>query len=134
METITVDTWLTSVLKADTTLMALVPNVYSFPGTNLTYPSVVFQEQSVVDVRGVGPSRIMIDGLWLVRGIVETTTFLGLSESIANRIDFLLQAKKGTIPSGSIWGCARVRPFRLVETVLSRQYRHLGGIYRIYAK
>lgn len=136
MEAVTVDRWLFSKLTGDTTLMNLVTGVFSWPGVSLTYPCVVFQEQSPPrDVRGVGPSTYMVDGLWLVRGIVEANSYTGALETIANRTHTLLHAASGSVPTyGNVWVCVREQTFRLSEITSGRQFRHLGGIYRIYAK
>ncbi len=129
-----VDRWLYGKLFGDATLMALITGVYSYPApVGKPLPYVVFQEQAVRDVRGVGPARIGIDGTWLVRGVAETTSFGGTLEQIANRIDVLLQAASGSASGGVVWACARVRAFRMVESTANGQYRHMGGIYQIWA-
>ncbi|MGL4651570.1 MAG: hypothetical protein ACRC1H_19340, partial [Caldilineaceae bacterium] len=58
----------------------------------------------------------------------------------ADRIDALLQGSAGSVaaasplPAGNVWACVRETPFRLVEETATAQYRHLGGVYRLYVK
>lgn len=134
MEGVLIDQWLYERLHGDATLMALVTDVYSYPApAGATLPYVLIQEQLVSDVRGVGSARIGVRGAWLVRGVVDTSSWGGAMTQIADRIDVLLQAKSGSVTGGSIWGCVRIRPFRLSETYAGRSIRHLGGVYEVFA-
>jgi hypothetical protein len=134
MEPLTVDRWLYNTLTADAELMALVTGVYSLPApSSAVLPYVVYQEQASADIRGVGPHRIGISGTWLVRGVAKTSSWAGVIDDIAERVDTLLQAGSGSAQGGVIWACVRERPFRLVENVTSGQFRHNGGQYRIWA-
>jgi hypothetical protein len=45
-----------------------------------------------------------------------------------------LQGAAGTVTDGEVWGCGREQPFVLVETNAGKQFRHLGGVYRVWAK
>lgn len=133
-ESVVVDRWIYGKLFNDATLMTLVTGVYSSPvPPGKLLPYVVLQEQTTRDIRGVGPSRIGIGGTWLVRAVMETPSWGGSLETIANRIDVLLQAASGSATGGVVWACVRERPFRLVESTQNGQYRHLGGIYQIWA-
>ena len=134
MEPLSVDRWLYAKLTGDTTLMALITGVYTLPApASAVLPFVLIQEQASSDIRGVGPARIGITGTWLVRGVAQTVSWAGNLETIANRIDVLLQAASGTVSGGVVWACVRERPFRLIETVQSGTFRHQGGQYRIWA-
>lgn len=135
METLTVDRWLYSTLTGDAALMALVTGVHTWPvpqGAPLPY--ALFQEQASRDVQGMGPARLWVTGPWLVRAVFETRSWGGALEQVANRIDALLQAQGGVVAGGQVFVCVREQPFRLVETVQSREFRHLGGIYRVMAR
>lgn len=133
-EALTVDRWLYAKLTADATLMSKVTAVHSYPiPDNATLPYVLMQEQSVSDIRGVGPYRIGVSGLWLVRVVARAVGWGGNLEAAADRIDAVLQAASGSVTGGVVWACVRERPFRLVETTQSGQFRHCGGVYRIWA-
>ena len=130
------DTWLTSVLGNDSTLSGLVSGrIYGHAIMgSATYPLVLFSMQSARDVMGTGPARIMVDSLYVVRGIAEAGTFAGNLKTIADRIDAVLHAASGSNVNGTVLACVRQQPFLYVEPYNGRQYRHLGGIYRIYAQ
>ncbi|MBP8291937.1 MAG: hypothetical protein KAX65_04140 [Caldilineaceae bacterium] len=135
-EIVTAETWLYTKLHGDATLLALVPGgVYTWP-VPATYSGqyVLYQMQSGVDIRGVGPSRLGVNGLWLVRVVAEALSFGGNLQTAANRLDVLLQAASGTATGGTVWSCVREQPFQLVELANGRQFRHLGGIYRLWVQ
>lgn len=135
-EIFTAESWLYSKLHGDSTLLALVPGgVYTWPvPANVAGAFVLYQLQSGVDIRGVGPARIGVNGLWLVRAVAETNSFGGNLLAAADRIDVLLQAASGTVTAGVIWACVREEPFQLVELADGRQWRHLGGSYRLWVQ
>lgn len=128
-ELVTIKTWLKSLL--DGNAVGVADRVYDAPAPPLaSFPLVTFQYLDGADVRGVGPARIMTDGLWLIRAINKSNDY-GTISGIANSIDTLLQGSPG---SGSVLGSVRERPFELTEEVDSVKYIHLGGVYRIYAQ
>lgn len=131
----TAETWLYSKLHGDSTLMALTPGgVYTWPvPANVAGAYVLYQMQSGMDIGLYGPARAGVNGLWLVRVVAETRSFGGNLLAAADRIDVLLQLGARTaVAGGAIFGCARMEPFQLVEPADGRQFRHLGGIYRIF--
>lgn len=132
----TAESWLYSKLHGDATLLALVPGgVYTWPvPANISGAFVLYQMQSGMDIRGNGPGRIGVNGLWLVRAVFEALSFGGNLQTAANRIDTLLQAASGTATGGVVWACVREEPFQLVEVADGRQFRHLGGTYRIWVQ
>jgi hypothetical protein len=132
MEAITAERWLYQVLTGDTELTGLVGDrVYgSIAPREAAFPYVIYQVQAGADVRGVGPARIMTDLVVVVKVVGRAQTFEGL-ETIANRIDGLLQGVRG---SGGVLGAVRLQPLSMVEVTDEIQYRHLGGIYQIYAQ
>lgn len=136
-ETTRVDVWLQTVLAADATLTGLVGDqVFSeLAPQDASFPRVVHQHQGSVDVRTATSSgRIMLSGLWLVRGIAATEDFRSL-QAIADRVDVLLERASGSADGGLVFSCTRESPFRLLEPADGGiQYRHLGGLYRIYAQ
>lgn len=132
-----VDVWLQTLLAGDTALQALVGNparVYSdVADPAATYPFIVHQHQGSADVRGVGPGRIMLSGVWLVRAVAQTTTWTALA-ACADRIDRLLQGNPGgpAGTDGAVFSSVREQPFKQVENIEGgEQIRHLGGLFRI---
>ena len=134
----TADSWLYGVLTGDAALMALATGgVYGHNNpARPTFPYVLFQLQAPgADVMGVGTARVMTPLVYLVRGIAEGGSFGGNLKNIADRIDALLQAQHGAAAGGVVVGCVRERPFALPEVASDgRQFRHLGGIYRIWVQ
>lgn len=136
METISADRWIVARLKNDATLMGLVTNVYQWPvPPEATLPYVLFQEQTPVDIRPTGKYRIGVRAQYLIRVVAEATGWGGALEQAAERLDALLDAQAGPAPDGGhVWACVREYPFRLVEPTERGQYRHLGGLYRLYVQ
>jgi hypothetical protein len=134
------DQWIFQTLKNDTTLANLVggtasPRIYAdIAPADAAAPYIVFQNQSAVDSQGIGAIRIMVDALYVVRGIAPTDTFGGALAQIADRVDTLLHDVAGTAGGGNIVASVREAPFRLTEPRDGKVWRHLGGIYRIYAQ
>lgn len=132
-----VDAWLQSLLKGDTALSALATDVYGdVADTGATGRYVVHQYMGAADVQGVGPNRIMISGLWLVRAVQETRSWADLAPT-ADRIDFLLQGNLGGAAGtdGAVFSSVRERPHKLIEAVEGGgEIRNLGGTYRIEAQ
>lgn len=131
-ETTTVETWLYSVLSNDVTLSGLVGGrIYGYVAPEgATFPLVIYQFQGGRDVAGVGATRIMTSGVWVVKGVDCETSFTAL-KAIADRIDALLHKSSGSVADGQVLACVREEPFSLVEVIDSVQYRHLGGMYRV---
>jgi hypothetical protein len=136
MEITTVNAWLYSVLSGDPALQGLIGNrIYEQPAPEeAEYPMIVFQAQAPADVNSLQGYRVMSGGVWLVRAVGECTSYEPLRE-IADRIDALLHKASGEAPGmGTVLSCVREAPFAMVETDNERQYRHLGGLYRVLAQ
>lgn len=139
-----IDRWVDGRLKANTdfnTINAgLAGRVFNmFAPTGTTYPFIIYQAQSPPrDVRGVGTARVMVDSLYIVKAVAQASTFNALS-AIAAEIDQVMTVATGeniTTPAGNGLLLASVRDdqFSLVELEQGKQYRHLGGLYRIHAQ
>jgi len=124
--------WLYDTLTGDATLMALIEGVYEQPAPESSaHPMVVFNLQSDVDtVTGDSLNRIFSNQLWLVRATVEDTSY-ATAKTIADRMDTVLQNANGTADGATIYTCTREETFRLVDVENGKQYRHLGGMYRL---
>lgn len=134
-EVIAAEKWLYTALSANTTLTGIVDTrIYAdvAPAT-AAFPLVLYAQLSAVDLRPMGPERIFTNMLYLVRGVGETASKTAV-EGIADAIEAALHAASGTTVEGVVYACVRERPFVFAETIKDRTFRHLGGVYRIYAK
>lgn len=134
-ETLVAEQWLQTVLSGDATLNTAVGGrIYGYVAPqDAAFPVVVYQQQAARDVQGVGPARIMATMLYIVKVTGQTGSFASI-EAAANRIDAVLQAASGTNVRGRVVACVREAPFSLVENTPNGQYRHLGGMYRLWAQ
>jgi hypothetical protein len=135
IETLRVDQWLYGVLSGDSTLSALVAGrIYSaLAPQDAALPFVVFNQQAGVDVRGVGPYRIMTSLVYQIKAIGRGGSFQPIA-AIADRLDQLLQGASGSVVDGRILMCVREQPLAYVEVEDGVHYRHLGGLWRILSQ
>lgn len=139
------EAWIYQVLSGDPVLEAIVPGSTAaetiWPGiapTGTPEPYVILAFQGGGDVNGLGSglSRIFSSFLYQVTAYGPYST-LGRLAPIAKRIDELLHGKSGTILDddatvlGTVLSCVRERPLTLPEVAGGKQYRRLGGVYRI---
>jgi hypothetical protein len=83
------------------------------------------------DVSAVGAIRVMVNAVWVVRGVGQGQQYTATLKQIADRIDALLHQKSSAITGGgTLIASYREQPFRLPETTNGINYRHLGGQYR----
>lgn len=136
-----VDQWVEARLAAETVALeaisvGLAGRVYNMLApTGAKYPYVVYQCQVTPrDVRGVGVSRVMVDTLYVVKAVTQTTTYDRLAP-IARVIDTAMTSEAGSpVADGFVLSSAREEGFSLTESVEGTQIRNLGGIYRIHAQ
>jgi hypothetical protein len=137
-----VDAWVDGVLKGNTAFNAISPNLATrvFPqvapdGTG--YPFIVYQAQTPPhDVRGVGPNRVMVDTLYIVKAVAQVASYDALAD-VAHQIDVVMTAAEPqaiTGGLGTILCSVREDGFSLTESASGTLYRHLGGQYRILAQ
>lgn len=138
METHAAERWLYERLAGDVALTAVVgTRIYNgLRSPSAPLPCVVFQLQAAgPDLMVVGAVRVWANLVYVVRGIVEGRSYTGEAKIIADRIDALLHAQQGSNADGAVWECVRERPFALVETTeAGREFRHVGGVYRVRAR
>lgn len=134
-ETVLAETWLYTTLKADAALTALIggataPRIFSavIP-QEAALPAVVFQQMAGEDMLTLNAHRVWSDVTYLVKAVDQVNGFPAL-DAIAGLIDTALHRASGTGAAA----CWRERPFAYVEQDGGVQYRHLGGIYRIFAR
>jgi hypothetical protein len=136
-ESTTIDLWLNTALSGDASLAAVVgTRIYSdLAPDGAALPMVVYQMQAANDLMTNGAARVWANTLFLVRGVAQRVSYDGDLITMANRIDAVLHGASGSNAEGNVWECVRERPFRLTEVGADgKQYRHLGGLYRILAK
>ena len=140
-----VDAWCDAALKAHTAFDSLFPGDATlsqrvFPqiapdGTK--YPFIVYQAQSPPHVvRGVGPNRVMVDTLYVVKAVAQVASFDALAD-VAHEIDVVMtQAEPVAVPGGLglILASVQEDTFSLTESESGQLFRHLGGQYRILAQ
>lgn len=129
-----IDEWLTTTLLAASSVTDVVGSrVYGeLAPPSSTWPMVLFQHQASTDVMGSDQTRIMVDALYVVRGVHRAASFGGAVQDLADAITATLHRADGTVADGVVFACTRERPFRLVDTDDGgAQYRHAGGIFRI---
>lgn len=141
------EAWIYQVLAADPVLEAIVPGSTAeetiWPGIAPTgtpepYIILAFQGGTDVNALGSGLSRIFSSFLYQVAAYGPYST-LGRLAPIAQRIDELLHGKSGEILDddpgatvlGTVLSCVRERPLTLPEVAGGKQYRRLGGVYRL---
>lgn len=129
MDTLIADPVLTAALSTTSSIFELPApeeTVYPIVGISCLSPGVV--------VQGVGNVEIMHNQLWLVRGIVEGTDSEPLVP-IGRRIHALLEGSQTqALPDGTLEACYRTQAFRLAQISGGRQFRSLGGIYRLFVQ
>lgn len=129
-----VDKWLYTMLSTDAALTAIVSTrVYdTLAVESATFPYVVFRYQGGSDVRTNGAGRIMVSSVYQVKVIGKGVPFSSLTAA-ASRIDALLNAKYGANSDGQVWA-VREQPIKYLELDNGVQYRHLGGLYRVWSQ
>lgn len=137
MESNGIAKWIYATLAADSAISALIgTRIYEGPAPQTTaYPFIRYDQQSTLDVRGATEAtRIMVNELWLIRAVAETESYQGNLATLADRIDALFQNTNGSATGAVVFNSAREFAMRMPEDEQGISYRHLGGIYRIYAQ
>lgn len=95
-------------------------------------PFVVYQWQTpgAGDDEAIGAIRVWVNQLWVVKAIKVCRDWAEL-EAAAVAIDGAMQAVAGAATGGAVVSSTRVGPFALIERAAGKEYRHLGGTYRL---
>ncbi len=134
-EMLVAEKWIVATLGADTTIATAVGtriHTHVVP-ENTAFPYIFITFQGGSDVLTNGAYRIMSNLRYVVRAVSNSTS----SESarpIADRIDFLLHGKQGTVDLGTVISAVRENPFFAIEIRDGAHLRHVGGIYRVSSK
>lgn len=141
VETTVAETWLYGLLAADTGVggvnhatTGVNGRIYSYVAPEgAEFPFVIVSHQSGHDVRGTGPARVMAAMVYQVKVVGKARSQLAIA-ALASRVDALLQGASGTVSGGQVLACVREQTVSYLEVDAGTQYRHLGGLYRIWAR
>ncbi len=136
VEDMLAEKWLKDTLSGDSTLMAAaLGGIWDGPARDGTkYPIVRYDLQSAVETRTTDLTTLWLNMLWLIRGVAETTSLATL-RTISNRINVKLHGSHDVaVTDGMIMWCSREQGFNQQAVENGREYRHVGGIYRIVIK
>jgi hypothetical protein len=127
------DRWLYDRLTNDATLMNLVTAVYSdIAPEDAVYDFVLMSlpNQGGVSRQTANADRVYDSLRYLIRVVGETESY-GALDAAASRIETLLHKASGVTSNGQVLACTYEEPFRMPEVDGSRQFRYLGGYYRL---
>ena len=126
-------------LSGDTTLNALL----AAPATGYSksiyhqdapegaaFPYVIFQRQSGRPTEAFGAPSVMENDVWLVKA-VDHATSADTAESIAARIQTLLNDAALSISGASLLYLRRQSDIEYPEVANGERYAHVGSLYRL---
>ncbi len=126
--------WLTEVLATDATLIGHVSGrvINGKIPAGAVFPLINFNFMAGRDVPANGTVRIMTRPLFQIKGIVRGP-MSEIAQSIADRIDTLIQNASSVVFEGFVFSARREQPIAYDETGPDPEVRffHLGGLYRI---
>jgi hypothetical protein len=135
------DKWIYGILSADATLIAelaadvendALAAVYMDEAPEgATYPFLIMQMLSDIDVKGIGAEVVIVDAVYQIRWVGETESYQDAKTAL-DRVDVLLHKQTGTQDDATITACSRDGTrVRFKETTNGRHYRHRGVNYRV---
>lgn len=128
--------WIKETLLADGALTTAAPGgAWDGPANEASVMPIIrvdSQGPGVVLRTGAGTAEVWVNGLWIIAGVCEGTSYTPI-KTVAERIHADLHGVTGlTVTGGIIHACVREESFHMEAVIGGRQFRHLGGIYRIY--
>ena len=139
-ETGLIATWLSSVLNADTgaggvhTLATGGIHEEIDPNGG-SYPKVVFRFQGGSDYAALGAARrVYVNAVYAVYGVWQIPSYGGALDTIAARLDTLLNGKQAAVAGGLVLACVRVAPLQIAGLKDGVSIRMSGGTFRIYSQ
>lgn len=138
IESLVAEQFINARLRGDTALVGYLADGANGVYTDILpvqagYPAVQVVFYSGADLTHLGNAHIWSDLYYIVRGVCEGGSFVPLKE-IAKRITAALDGAEGSTSDGAVFGVVKTGPFRMTEADGERQFRHLGGYFRIFAK
>jgi len=128
-----IEPWLYATLAGDPSLAALVGDRIfgALTPDELSDPYVTFALTSARDIAGIGTARILVDALYTVKAVAQTTS-LDDVRPIAARIDALLQGATADTP-GHVLSVTRRNTISYPEVSRGVPFLHLGAVFRVEA-
>jgi hypothetical protein len=134
------DRWVESKLGAYTAFNTISPGLTSriynrVAPVKIPFPYIVYQTQSPPTVvRGVGPAEVMVDTMYIVKGVAQGPNYEELAD-VASGIRTAMVYPNGELtPGGAIFTSRYEMQFSMTEVEGTQQWRHLGGQFRIQAQ
>lgn len=128
-------TWIYDTLSSNATVAGLVSDrIYAGSAPQgAALPFVIFNHMGGVDLIGVGTARVWNNSLYQVKGVTPGRSH-ATGQQLANAIDAALHGHNGSTTGGLVIGCVREQPIVYGQSDNGEEFRHAGGIYRIYAE
>lgn len=138
LETLVAEQFIVTKLKADATLVAALADGANgiwtdVPAVSARYPLVQIVHNSSTDNWHLGRYLLWSDHIYIVRGVAMAQSFAPL-RTIVRRLNAVLESTNGSTADGTVFGVARLRPFRMTETDGNKHYRYLGAFFRVFSK
>lgn len=127
--------WIYATLSADATLTGLVSTrIYDgLAPQGGALPYVVYNHMGGADLLGIGAIRVFANGLYQVKAVCKGNSYAP-AKAIADQVDELLHGASGATTDGVVLACVREQPLALIEQQDGIEYRHVGGIYRLFVQ
>lgn len=125
--------WIYSTLAADATVASLVgARIYAGAAPqDAALPVVIFNHMAGNDLVGVGTARVLNNSLYQVKGVTKGRSH-AVGQQIADAIDAALHGQNVSA-DGIRVGCVREQAIVYGQSDNGEEFRHAGGIYRIFA-
>jgi hypothetical protein len=133
-ETLVTDQWIEDQL-APLVVGDVITGIYQENGpVDAAYPFAVYTSMSIRDVRVVGGIRVMVDTLYVVKAVAQTSMFVELRPQAAAIDAALNTLDTAPVLNGFVVTSFREEPYRQATFERGEDFRSLGGLYRIHAQ
>ena len=138
LETLVAEQFIANRLRSDTALTAALASgangVWTdTPEAAASYPLVQIVHYNSDDHWHLGRYLVWTEHVYIVRGVCQGRSYTPLA-TIVQRINAVLESAQGAATNGTVFGVAKLRPFRMAETDGDKHYRYLGAFFRVFSK
>lgn len=138
LETLVAEQFLSTRLRSDAALIATLADgangVWTdIPDTTARYPLVQIVHYSSDDHWHLGRYLVWSDHVYIVRAVAQGQSFTTLKTAV-QRINAVLESANGSATDGTVFGVAKLRPFRMSESDGEKHFRYLGAFFRVFSK